>query len=276
MQPLSPRVRVAYLMIFVASFALLLPLVIFYADGWRFSRGSGFYKTGGVYVSVPYANVTVSINGVSVGRSGILQRSFYIDDLEPSTYVLRAAGEGYYPWERMVVVEPQLVTDARVLLMPLEIEETRLALTGNATGTRLISEELYDEYVTLFSATTSASSTLPVDTSENVGLFIESGNLFLRLLNGDDPVPSVFCTQPSYCVSGIELEDGRNTTLSAAFFEGGVIYRTKEGGILFTEADIRPIPRLLVLYQKAGADFRIVNGMLIVKDGKEFYEISGL
>lgn len=276
MQPLSPRVRLAYLFLFMVFFVALLPLVIFYADGWRFSRDLGFYKTGGIYVSIPYGDVRLSINGREVGTTGLLQRSFYIDNLAPSTYVVRAQRDSFYSWERMLVVEPQIVTDARVRLMPVSFGVTRLALSGSATGTQVVSRALLAQYETLFSASTSVSSTTPVDTLENVGLFVRDGNLFARFLNTDSPVPSSFCARPSYCVSEIWLEQGDDTTLFAGFFEGGVVYRTKQSGIFFTEADVRPTPRTIPIYPKANVDFRIVNGRLIVKDGAALYEINGL
>ncbi len=276
MQPLSWRLRALYLVLFMLLFVALLPIVILYADGWRFSRSLGVYKTGGVYVSVPYGDVVLTLNGEFVGKTGLLQRSFYIDDLAPSTYVLRAGVDGYYPWERMVVVEPQLVTDARVLLLPVSFETERLVVSGNATGTQAISEALLAEYRTLFAATTPASSTVPVDTEENIGLFVRDGNLIARWLRADSPVPSMFCSRPSYCVPEIVLEGSGETALSGQFFEGGVLFRTKEGGLYFTEADVRPAPRSMLLYQKPNIDFRVVNGRLIVKDGASFYEISGL
>lgn len=277
MQPLSWRLRALYLVLFMLLFVALLPIVILYADGWRFSRDLGIYKTGGVYVSVPYGNVVLTLNGEFVGKTGLLQRSFYIDDLAPSTYVLRAGTDGYYPWERMVVVEPQLVTDARVLLLPVSFETERLVVSGNATGTQLIAQVLLEEYRTLFAATApAASSTVPVDIEENIGLYVRDGDLIARWLRADTPVPSMFCSRPSYCVSEIVLEGGGETALSGQFFEGGVLFRTKEGGLYFTEADVRPAPRSIHLYDKANVDFRVVSGRLIVKDGLAFYEISGL
>jgi hypothetical protein len=62
MQPLSPRIRRLYLFTFIALFFAILPLIILYADGWRYKQGFGFVRTGGVYVAVPYPDADVKLD----------------------------------------------------------------------------------------------------------------------------------------------------------------------------------------------------------------------
>ena len=147
MQPLARQTRVIFLLSLSVLFIAVVPLVMLYANGWRFSPSLGLYKTGGVFVAVPYSGVTVSINGDEVGTTGLLQRGFYIGNLAPSTYVVRAAGQDYYPWERMLVVEPQLVTDARAFLMSTDIVTVRIVATSTSTTTdeRVLPAELLTE-----------------------------------------------------------------------------------------------------------------------------------
>jgi hypothetical protein len=248
---------------------------MFYANGWRFSPGLGLYKTGGVFVAVPYSGVNVSINGEVVGTTGLLQRSFYIDNLAPSTYVLRVAGDNYYPWERMVVVEPQLVTDTRALLMSTSIETNRLVATSTATTTdeRLVPSILFAEYTAIFLAPRTASSTIPVDVQQDTSLFVEEGDLIARWTNPESPIPSFFCMRPSLSATEFPLERSSDTVIDAAFFAGGVVYSTKEHGIYFTEVDARPTPRIIPLYEKPEVEFRIINGTLLVKDGTDIFEV---
>lgn len=275
MQPLSFRTRLIALGTLSLLFLVVVPLVMLYANGWRFSPALGFYKTGGVFVAVPYAGVTVSINGEVIGITGLLQRSFYIDNLSASTYVLRVSGANYYPWERMVVVEPQLVTDTRAFLVRTDIDTVQLVATSTATSTgQVVSPAVYAEYVALFAAPRVASSTLPVDAQENTGLFVVEGDLIARWTNPNSPIPSFFCMRPSLCSTEFPIERSSDTVTDAAFFAGGVVYSTRERGLYFTEADARPTPRIIPLYEKPDVDFRIVNGALIVKDGKDFYHVE--
>ncbi len=272
MQPLSSRVRTAYLILFIFFFTTLIPFVIMYAEGWRFSSEIGFYKTGGIYVTVPYNGATVALEGRVIGQTGLLQRSFYIDDLAPATYVLRATFPGSHPWERMVVVEPQIVTDTRALLPPLELEIAQLVTTGTTTGTRIVSRATLEEYNEAFATTT--SSVQYVDRDDNVGLYLLNGNLIVRWLDTDKPFSSNFCMRPSACVTEYYVENGSDYAVHGALFFDGVVYATKEGGVFFTELDVRPTPRVIPLFATPEAEFRIIDDALIVKDGEDVYEIS--
>jgi hypothetical protein len=116
----------------------LLPLFI-YCDFSRNSSGHYFLRQrlalqGGVYLSVPYQDAEVYINGELMGRSGFLQRSFYTSDLAPSAYIMHVEREGYHSWDRLLVVEEQLVTDSRALLIPETIPITRLLAATTTPG----------------------------------------------------------------------------------------------------------------------------------------------
>jgi hypothetical protein len=275
MQPLSRKVRLIYLTVFAALFTALIPIVIMYAEGWRFSPTLGIYKTGGIYVAVPYTNVAVTLEGRDIGTTGLLQRNFYIDDLPPATYVVRASRAGDYPWERMVVVEPQLVTDARVFLVPMEPERTMLVLSNTATSSgKAISGDEFEEYLAAFATSTHVAGTsTPLDLRAGIGLFIRAGELFARWVEADRPLPSNFCLRPSRCVSEVALTRGDGTVTHAVFYEDGVLYRS-DSGVFYTELDVRPTPRVITLSQAPGSDFRIFDGVLILREEKSYYEID--
>ena len=272
MQPLSKNKRRVYLIGFVVLFLLCLPVVLLFANGFRFESGFGFVKTGGIYISVPYADAVVAMNGEDVGTSGILKRGFYIDDLTPGSYVIAVTREGYRPWYRTLSVEQTLVSDARALLIPEEIEAIPLTyVAGAASSTRVISLADYNEYLAAFKLP--AATTTSGVSGES--LFIEEGDIFVRMADEDTLPTSNFCGRPSYCVSEIPIEQGKQTAVNAAFFKGGIVYATKEGGISLAEADIRPTAVSVAVYSARGSDFRIIDGKLIVKDGKDLYQIEG-
>lgn len=276
MQPLSPRVRARYLYTFISLFLVILPVAIFYADGWRWGVGLGFYKTGGIFISVPYQDANVSVNGKQIGRSGFFNRSFYVSDLSPDAYAVTVEREDYLPWTRVVVVEPQLVTDTEALLFPKRIEPVRLMVTGTATtGIEIISRAQYDARLEAFATTTlSASTTLPQDESDGMGLFVRGGDVFARWMSEDAFPSSRFCGRPSFCVREFTVERDGEEVRTARFFRGGVAYVTMEGKVYFTEADIRPSPVTFQLFEADDADIRVVDDSLTIKTGNTLYEIS--
>ncbi len=277
MEPLSPLVRRLYLASFIVLFFAMLPAIIFYADGWRYKSGFGFVRTGGLYIGVPYPEADVYVNGEFVGQSGFLDRSFYLGDLSPSSYVVHVEREGYREWNRVLIVEERLVSDARALLLPERITPVRLlaATTTNsqfATTTRLISRADRDAYLDIFAATTTASTTIPVDEEDGVGLFIARGQLTARWIQSTAFPPSHFCMRPSSCVQEIVLEEVGVTT--AQFFRGGVVYATRDGIVRFKEVDARETPVAATLFDIPNPDIRIIDDSLIIKSGTGLYEIA--
>jgi len=277
MEPLSPRIRRLYLYLFVLLFLAILPLVILYADGWRFREGFGFVKTGGIFISVPYPNAEVFVDGERVGESGFLDRSFYIDNLAPSAYSVRVEADEFITWNRILVVEPQLVTDARALLIATDIHLAEVTTRPPVLDQVQVSAETFVTYAAAFATSTPivASSTLPIDESDGAGLFLDRGDVSVKLMSADALPPSYFCGRPSFCVTEIPIERGAPTTSSAQFYSGGVVYLT-DAGLYFSEVDIRPTALQVTLYEKPDIEFRILGDALLVKDGTKILQVVGL
>ncbi len=281
MQPLSKRRRRVYLYGLVAVFILCLPVVMFYANGYRFKSGIGFVRTGSVIVSISKSDAVLSLNGAQIGTSGFLRHNFYVDNLAPGSYQVLVTREGDHPWHRTLIVEEELVTDAQVLLVPLEVTSVRLIdatkAASSTAATTTTPHATYEKYRKAFlpsNATSTPIVALHKPTSEIIA--VKSGNLSILWTDAEVIPPSRFCPSPSDCASEILIEGGKQNTISAEFFGGGVVYTTKEGGIFFEEIDIRPEPLSVQLYPVRGADFRVVDGRLIVKDANVLYEITGL
>lgn len=259
---------------FILLFFALFPLVIFYAIGYRFKTGLGFVQMGGIYVSVPYSDARVTLDNREIGTSNVLRRGFYIANLIPGVYTLRVEHGASREWSKTLVVEPKIVTDVRALLVPQKIELVRLVDTKAATSTeRALSHAKYLKYEEAFrlpAATTSVSSLA----GEKVA--VERGDVFVRWTLPDAPPPSYFCDRPSSCTDAIAIERGDQTAVSAVFFASGIVYSTKEGGVFFAEADVRPVPVAAPVYTPSGAAFRIIDGHLIIKSGERLYEVENL
>ncbi|XKT74437.1 MAG: hypothetical protein ACJKTH_03715 [Patescibacteria group bacterium UBA2163] len=299
MEPLSLKTRRIVSLLFFALFALITPIVVLYASGYRLD-GFSLVSNGGVYLSAPISGTSIHLNGEVIGRTSLFSKSFFLDNIEPGSYVVQGRKDGYHTWSKDIVVESQLVTNASMFVVPQPIEMRLVqveqdleihATTTNATSTtQYVSEREYIRLQEAFTVSTTtdndvntvASSTqhdtaepsLPVAESDGAALVINNGNLLLKWTRNTAP-PSSFCTRPSLCVSHFFLEEGKKTVTHAQFFAGGVLYQTEHSGVFLVEADIRQ-PRLLVQVATAPqAVFRVIDGSLYIKDGELFYRVSG-
>lgn len=271
MKPLSYMHRLMYLVVLVVLFVGIFPLVLLYASGYRYTPSRGVFTTGGIFLAVPYSSASVYLNGVSVGASSLLTRSFYIDNLTPGIYTIRVSKTDSRSWERALIVETQVVTDAEVLLLPEEITVRRLSTTpSTATTTRSVTALEYQTFANAFKVP--SATTTPV--SLNSQVVIKNGDVFVRWINPDRLLDSAFCRRPSFCTPEIAIESGDQRSTDAFPFGPGVVYVTKEGGVFFSEIDARSSAVVATLYPGTGLDARVVNGQLIVKDGRSLYDVS--
>jgi hypothetical protein len=272
----------------VVLFTVSIPTAILYATGYRFDNGFSLVKTGGVYISVPVSGASISLNGDQIGESSLFNRGFYIDNLAPGSYAIHVALPEAYPWYKTLVVEPHIVTDARAFLVSEKLAPVRLLIAtstpvtsqGTTTDFKAISRLEYDVLLKEFlpATTTPALSSVepgPLDTRGGMALGVHEGNVEVSWIRGTSTLPSNFCIRPSSCVHRIEVEDGHEEAVNARFFGEGVLYQTKEKGISLVEIDVRPTALTIPVYPRHGAEFRIINGVIIVKDGSVLYEIVG-
>lgn len=293
MEPLSLTTRRFYATLFFVLFLIVLPVVALYASGYRLD-GFSLVPTGGIYVATPTSGTTISLNGEVLERSSLFSRSFFFDNLAPGSYVVQAQSDDHYPWSKNLYVESQLVSDVSVLAVaqPLVVRELVSATSTPALAqmststTRVLQESELADIVAVFTATSSApttpalppvgsaADTLPVDEAGAVALFIERGDLLVRWTRTSPP-PSSFCTHPSTCASVFALERGSETVTDAQFFAGGVVYRTDELGVYFSEVDVRQPRFIIPVYTAPGSTFRIIGGQFIIEDDGHYYEVIG-
>ncbi len=266
MKPLSPRRRRIYVVSMILLFFFAVPLALFYASGYRYDESFGFVRTGGMYLSVPYDDAAIYLNGEEIDHTGFLNKGFYIADLAPASYYVRVEKDGSHTWNRTLLVEPQVVTKADVVLPPLQARFVRLLRGGiTSSTTRGLSVDSYDAYSAAFRKYATSTN------EKGVSVAVVDGNVYVRRTDLERQPPDNFCIEPSSCVDEVVVEEGNEWALSAGFFEGGIVYATRESGVHFSEIDVRPTHTSVVLYPKPGAGARIVNDSLIVKDGNVLY-----
>jgi hypothetical protein len=275
MEPLSLKTRRIFSIISFIVFIIVLFVAALYASGYRLDKTFSLFPTGGIYVSVPRGEVSLFLDGVEVGKSGILTKSFFIDDLDPGEYELYASSTSYHSWTKTVTVEPKVVTDVSAMLVPKELSTIALVLATSTSGmigttTRALSKEDYAALPNLFARF--ATTTRYEDGGYE--LSTKDGVIHLVWVRSSESVPSGFCEQPSVCVTSFTLPGDHGLVAAAAFYDGGVVYQTRSG-IYLIEADLRTPRMSYPLFEKAGSSFAIDRGRLLIQDGKKYYEITG-
>lgn len=102
---------------FVLLFFILLPIILSYSLGYHIDfKELKVYKAGILYISSHPAGASIYINGKLHTDLTPAQ----IEELRPGTYGIEVRREGFYSWEKDLVVRPNMVTKAdRIILFPV-------------------------------------------------------------------------------------------------------------------------------------------------------------
>lgn len=127
MTPLSYKQRRLSLFILVLAFLITGPWILLNSFGYKLDDAFSFIKTGGIYVHSDIANAEVYVDGEFLKNNGGIFRNTLIQKLKPGqNYNIRFVKEGYRPWEKEIYVYPGLVSEARILMLPDQIEARQI------------------------------------------------------------------------------------------------------------------------------------------------------
>ncbi|MBN1526995.1 MAG: PEGA domain-containing protein [Candidatus Omnitrophica bacterium] len=110
----------------VIIFCVLLPIVLSYSLGYHVEYFPSFtiYKTGIIYLKSQPAGSSIYVNG----KLRPEMTPAKIEELKPGTYRVEVKREGFYPWQKELVVRPNMVTKAdSIVLFPLAQEIKRIS-----------------------------------------------------------------------------------------------------------------------------------------------------
>lgn len=109
-------------LLFFTSILVFLAIsgpLLLYTFGYRFSLSNfSLHKTGGVFAHTNPTGAHLKIGDIERTTS-YLSGNVFIQNLKPTAYVISVLSEGYQPWEKTIIVEPQMVTELFPILMPL-------------------------------------------------------------------------------------------------------------------------------------------------------------
>lgn len=168
MKPLSKQKRSISLIGLLIIFIVAVPFLLAYSSGYRLDfQDLTFEKTGGVFIHSDLSETKVFINEEYVEGGGRFLKNVLVQNLKSNeTYSIRVEKDGYLPWYKKLVVSPNLVTEARILMMPIEIpfekvEQFEWVPNKNpsvkATSTKKTTAE-YEDDLEIFTSTSTVSA----------------------------------------------------------------------------------------------------------------------
>jgi hypothetical protein len=296
MQPLSRGKRISYLIFFTIIFFAVAPLFIYYAKGYRFhfNDKENVSRTGGIYVSTDQSGMEIYINNILEKRTSIVQKSVFVQDLNPGSYEVRVSKNGLQTWHKNLQVFPELVTEAKSFLIkeePVLTEITQFlpaTTTSSATTTSTttkyskVKNDNYTSVLKLFTNTSASSTKIATATStmeeKNIRKVIlknTDGVLTATWKGERDAIPSYFCINTD-CKSEIKINTP-SKVLSYDFFPGRddlVIVRLLDG-VYVSEIDDRSTQNIQRIVSGGEYDFRVKNGSEIyLKNNSKIYLVS--
>lgn len=172
MKPLSKKQRSFSLIMLLTVFIVGVPILLAYSAGYRLDfEDFTFEKTGGFFIHSDLSETKVFVNEEYVEGGGRFLKNVLVQNLKSNeVYKIRVEKEGYLPWYKELLVSPNLVIEARVLMMPIEIPFEKVeqfewvANTDpkiKATSTKVTTDE-YTDSLEMFTSTTTVNKNVIV------------------------------------------------------------------------------------------------------------------
>jgi hypothetical protein len=138
MRPLPNKTRLTSLILLIILFLIVTPILIAYSLGYRVLDIDSVFtleKTGGIYVHSNVSDTSVYLDGEFNKTNGTFFKNTLIQNLKPETdHLIRIEKDGYQSWVKKLPVYPSLVTESRVLMIPVEIPQREIFPFVDAEG----------------------------------------------------------------------------------------------------------------------------------------------
>ena len=121
---MTKKTRLIILIVCVACFFIIAPLLVFYSMGYRFDfKKIKVTETGGIYVrSFPAADEIIIDGGIKE-KPGIFSNSIFVQSLMPYEHSVLVKKNGYYDYSKTIsVVEEQVTKLENILLFKTNIQ----------------------------------------------------------------------------------------------------------------------------------------------------------
>jgi len=278
--PLNKKYRWLILFVFSVLFLVFIPILVFYAIGYRIDKNFEITPTGGVYVYYPDAGINVSINDSAPEKTTIFTKSIFIQNLKPSSYNIKVEKTGYITWNKTVNVSEKKVAEAYPFLIPQVIATSSIPLDIKSKVVQLFNSTtspsvIVQKNAKLASTTVATTTEKLVEIRKDISLYTDKNTVLAKWTGDIDSVPFYFCLPKDACEEKLEVIDSKETLGEVAFFPNRndvVLFQTPEG-IFVTEFDKRSPQNILPIVLGSKLDFRVDGSVLYIKDKNNYYSI---
>ena len=121
-EPLSHKRRVLIFIFSILIFVITVPLLVFYAIGYRidiFNAAHSIESVGGMYISADAPNIAIYVDNQPVQDMRLFQRAAYIQNLSQGEHEVHVQGAGLQTWVKKLPVFAHYVTEAQSFNMPV-------------------------------------------------------------------------------------------------------------------------------------------------------------
>lgn len=116
--------RITLFISILILFVAISPVVIFYAQGYRFDfEKMNFFRTGGMYLKTTPKKAQIFFNNKKLKDDTPL----LINGLLPKNFHVKITKDSFYPWEKYIKIESGLINEMKnIILAPDKIKENAL------------------------------------------------------------------------------------------------------------------------------------------------------
>lgn len=292
--------RRIYFYTMVVVFLVIVPIIAFYAAGYRFDSGFEVVSTGGMYVYAPLSGATITIDEEKEKETGTFQKSWFVQNLTPGDYSVRVTKEGYHPWSKGVEVKQHQVAEAiaffvpkhpslneipRTILVPPDQPQEATTTTPNPQFQNLqLAFAQASREITTSPETRPTATSTPQDPEDiyaqvsprsRVALWEEHNQLFATWLKDRSSLPQHFCRADT-CEKTVVVHFSFAPIKYFDFFPGreDVVIVAAQHSVFAIDIDTRGNQNIMPLYKGTDPTFINNNGTIYIRDNGRIFALS--
>lgn len=142
-EPLSKRKRQIIFIGSLCAFLIVVPLLVFYAIGYRFDFGNAeqnIRTVGGLYVSTDIETVQIYVDDKPVDDMRMFQQAAYVQNVTEGMHQVHVQGDGVNTWVKELPVLAHYVTEAKSFNVPTTPQLRVISEWNTAAGLSVLFE----------------------------------------------------------------------------------------------------------------------------------------
>lgn len=269
-EPLSKQHRGFIFNTLLVLFVILVPALIFYAMGYRYSVIEDIpviLVTGGLYVTSDLADSAIFIDDKEITNARVFRKASYVQGLNPGLHRVSVQALGYHTWVKELWVNQQRVVEMEAFNLP------------EVPHLRPVTKYLAAKIPVYFVATSSLStSTEEIDREELVPIFSTATSTIAYQILSDKVATSTLETNEEFILLE-KLFAERSSTTAKLKEQEKEIKETEEGTFGFATASVE-MPAVVATSVATTAGIKeeeiatstvIADKMMLYKEGDDVW-----